>query len=72
VLVLRGRLVVKDHSTPVAIRARTTRSAGEVVLDGELPTKFTELGMRPPTRMGGLTRVHDDFVIHFHAVFRRK
>jgi polyisoprenoid-binding protein YceI len=72
VLVLRGRLVVKDRSTPVAIRARTTRSAGEVVLDGELPTKFTELGMRPPTRMGGLTRVRDDFVIHFRAVFRRK
>ena len=72
VLVLRGRLVVKDRSTPVTIRARTTRADGEVVLDGELPTKFTELGMRPPTRMGGLTRVRDDFVIHFHAVFRRK
>jgi polyisoprenoid-binding protein YceI len=72
VLVLRGRLVVKDRSTPVTIRARATRANGDVVLDGELPTKFTELGMRPPTRMGGLTRVRDDFVIHFHAVFRRK
>jgi polyisoprenoid-binding protein YceI len=71
VLELRGRLVVKDHSTPVTIRARTARTDGAVVLDGELPTKFTELGMRPPTRMGGLTRVRDDFVIHFHAVFRR-
>jgi polyisoprenoid-binding protein YceI len=71
-LVLRGRLVVKDRSTPVTIRARATRANGDVVLDGELPTKFTELGMRPPTRMGGLTRVRDDFVIHFHAVFRRK
>jgi len=35
-LMLRGRLVVKDRSTPVTIRARTTRSAGEVILDGEL------------------------------------
>ena len=71
-LVLRGRLVVKDRSTSVTIRARAARANGDVVLDGELPTKFTELGMRPPTRMGGLTRVRDDFVIHFHAVFRRK
>ncbi|MFL5385468.1 MAG: hypothetical protein ACJ8GN_23345 [Longimicrobiaceae bacterium] len=64
--------MVKDHSTPVAIPTRVTRSSGEVVLEGELPTKFTEPGMRPPTRMGGLTRVRGDFVIHFHAVFRRK
>lgn len=71
-LLLRGRLVVKDHATPVTIPARVTRANGEVVLEGELPTKFTELGMRPPTRMGGLTRVRDDFVIHFHAVFHRK
>lgn len=71
-LTLRGRLIVKDHATPVTIPTRLTRANGEVVLDGELPTKFTDLGMRLPTRMGGLTRVRDDFVIHFHAVFRRK
>jgi len=69
---LRGRLIVRDRATPVSIPARVTRANGTVVLDGELPTKFTALGMRPPTRMGGLTRVRDDFVIHFHAVFRRK
>ena len=72
VLTLRGRLIVKDRATPVTLPARVTRANGAVVLEGELPTKFTALGMRPPTRMGGLTRVRDDFVIHFHAVFRRK
>lgn len=71
-LVLRGRLTVKDRATAVTIPARVTRVDGAVVLEGELPTKFTELGMRPPTRMGGLTRVRDDIVIHFRAAFRRK
>lgn len=71
-LVLRGRLTVKDRATPVTILARVTRADSAVVLEGELPTKFTELGMRPPTRMGGLTRVRDDFVIHFRATFRQR
>jgi hypothetical protein len=64
--------VVKDHATPVTLPARISRADGSVVLEGELPTKFTALGMRPPTRMGGLTRVRDDFVIHFRAAFRRR
>ena len=71
-LTLRGRLVVKDHSTPVTLPARISRADGSIVLEGELPTRFTELGMRPPTRMGGLARVRDDFVIHFRAAFRRR
>jgi polyisoprenoid-binding protein YceI len=71
-LLLRGRLTVKDRATPVTIPVRVSRADGAVVLEGELPTKFTELGMRPPTRMGGLTRVRDDFVIHLRATFRRK
>lgn len=68
---LHGRLVVKDHSTPVAISATAARTDGGLTVDGSLPTKFTALGMRPPTRMGGLTRVRDDLTLHFHAVFRR-
>lgn len=68
---LHGRLVVKDHLTEVAIPATAVCADGVLTVDGSLPTKFTALGMRPPTRMGGLTRVRDDLTLRFHAVFRR-
>jgi polyisoprenoid-binding protein YceI len=68
---LHGRLTIKAATREVAIPATVSRADGAITVDGRLPIKFTEYGMRPPTRMAGMTRVRDDLVLHFHAVFRR-
>lgn len=68
---LRGRLTIKATTREVAIPATVSRAGGAITVDGRLPVKFTEYGMRPPTRMAGMARVRDDLVLHFHAVFRR-
>jgi polyisoprenoid-binding protein YceI len=68
---LHGRLTVKGNTRQVQIPAAIRFPDGGVVVDGDLATKFTELGMQPPTRMGGLTKVRDDLHLRFHAVFRR-
>ncbi|HYJ79640.1 MAG TPA: YceI family protein [Longimicrobiaceae bacterium] len=68
---LQGRLTIKAETREVSIPATVARADGAITLDGRLPVKFTEYGMRPPSRMAGMTRVRDDLVLHFHAVFRR-
>ncbi|HEU4453079.1 MAG TPA: YceI family protein [Longimicrobium sp.] len=68
---LHGRLTIKAATREVAIPATVTRSEGTITVDGQLPAKFTEYGMRPPSRLGGATRVRDDLLLRFHAVFRR-
>jgi polyisoprenoid-binding protein YceI len=68
---LHGRLTIKAATREVEIPATVTQSGGTITVDGQLPAKFTEYGMRPPTRMGGMTRVRDDLTLHFHVVFRR-
>ncbi|REH00390.1 hypothetical protein [Flavobacterium aquicola] len=34
-------------------------------LDGTVAVKFTDLGLEPPTKMGGVIKVKNEFVIHF-------
>jgi hypothetical protein len=71
-VVLHGTLVVKDRPTAVSVPASVTRGGGTITVDGSLPTRFTALGMQPPSRMAGMARVRDPLVLRFHAVFRRE
>lgn len=34
-------------------------------LDGIVAVKFSDIGLEPPTKMGGIIKVKDEFVIHF-------
>lgn len=34
-------------------------------LDGTVAVKFTDIGLEPPTKMGGVIKVKNEFVIHF-------
>jgi polyisoprenoid-binding protein YceI len=67
-VMLHGRLTLKAVTREVRIPA-TIVSTDPLVVDGRLATRFTEWGMQPATRMGGLTRVRDPIVLRFHAVF---
>ncbi|MBF4471950.1 hypothetical protein [Flavobacterium sp. HJJ] len=34
-------------------------------LEGNIAVKFSDIALEPPTKMGGIIKVKDDFVIHF-------
>ncbi|KFC57568.1 hypothetical protein FEM08_36550 [Flavobacterium gilvum] len=34
-------------------------------LEGSVAVTFSEIALEPPTKMGGIIKVKDDFVIHF-------
>ncbi|PKB16057.1 YceI family protein [Flavobacterium sp. 5] len=34
-------------------------------LEGTVSVKFTDLGLEPPTKMGGVIKVKNEFIIHF-------
>jgi polyisoprenoid-binding protein YceI len=66
---LHGRMTMHGTTRSIAIPA-TIAGSSPLILDGRLDTRFTEWGMQPARRMGGLTKVRDPIVLRFHAVFR--
>jgi hypothetical protein len=35
-------------------------------LEGVVSVKFSDIALKPPTKMGGIVKVKDEFVIHFN------
>jgi hypothetical protein len=35
-------------------------------LEGSVAVKFTDIALEPPTKMGGIIKVKDEFVVHFN------
>jgi hypothetical protein len=44
---------------------------GTIVLHGSRALTFSDFGLAPPTKMGGLVRVKDDLDVHFTLCLRR-
>lgn len=68
-VIIQGTLTVRDVKLNVRVPAWVRYGNGELHVRGRLPTRFTELGMKPPSRMLGVLRVDDDLVLRFDAVF---
>jgi polyisoprenoid-binding protein YceI len=71
-VLLLGGLTVRDITTEVALPAKVATSGDTLFVRGRLPTRFTELGLTPSSRLLGLARVHDEIVLVFDAVFLRE
>ena len=70
--VLIGRMTLHGADRPKRIPALLRASGDTVSLAGDIPMKFTEFGLKPPSRLMGMARVHDDWMIHFNAFFIRE
>ena len=68
-VVLHGSLTVKGQAHPVALAATAAFRGDTLVVVGRAPLRFTELGMKPPTKLFGAARVHDEFVLRFDGRF---
>ena len=70
-IIIEGRLSVRDSVRAVRIPARVRMAGDTIRVRGRLATRFTALGMKPPSRILGTVKVRDDIVLVFDALFRR-
>jgi polyisoprenoid-binding protein YceI len=68
---ITGQLTVRDSTREFRIPARVRLAGDTIRVRGRLATRFTELGMKPPSRMLGTVKVKDDIALLFDALFRR-
>jgi polyisoprenoid-binding protein YceI len=68
---IEGDLTVRDQTRSVRLPARVRMAGDTMRVRGRLATRFTELGMKPPTRMLGTVKVKDDIVLLIDARFGR-
>ncbi|MGH7554966.1 MAG: YceI family protein [Longimicrobiales bacterium] len=68
-VILMGTLTIKDVTRDVGIPARIRFTRDSLYARGRVPIRFTDFDMKPPTRMLGTTKVRDDLVLQFDAVF---
>lgn len=68
-VLLHGTLTVKGSEHPISFPAAAELRGDTLHVQGKLPLHFTELGMKPPTKLLGSVRVADDFTLLFDARF---
>jgi len=68
---IEGRLTIRDSTRHVRIPARIRMAADTLRVRGRLATRFTEFGIKPPSRLFGTVKVKDDLALLFDALFRR-
>jgi hypothetical protein len=54
----------------ISYNSRMT-DAGTIVMEGSRELRFSDFGLVPPTKMGGLVRVKDQLDVHFTLCLRR-
>ena len=64
------QIQVRDHRSDVTVPASYTLNAKELLVQGELPLKQTDLGLTPFTAMLGALAVRDDMHLEFRIVAR--
>ncbi len=68
-VVIQGVLTVKGQAHEVSFSGTAALRGDTLVVRARSPLTFTGLGMKPPTRLLGTTRVHDEFVLRFQGQF---
>jgi polyisoprenoid-binding protein YceI len=68
---IEGSLTIRDSTRTVRIPARIRMTGDTLRVRGRLATRFTEFGIKPPSRLLGTVKVKDDIALLFDALFRR-
>jgi polyisoprenoid-binding protein YceI len=69
-LLVHLQIEVRNHRSDVAVPASYTLSARELLVQGELPLKQSDLGLTPFSAMLGALAVQDEMHLEFHIVAR--
>jgi polyisoprenoid-binding protein YceI len=68
-VVIQGALTVKGQAHAVSFSGTAALRGDTLAVQARTPLTFTALGMKPPTRMLGTTRVRDEFTLRFEGHF---
>ena len=68
-VLIQGALAVKGQAHAVSFSGTAALRGDTLAVQARSQLTFTALGMKPPTRMLGTTKVHDDFVLRFEGRF---
>jgi polyisoprenoid-binding protein YceI len=68
-VLLHATLEIKGRPTEVDFPATAELRGDTLLVRGRMPLRFTRLGMKPPVRLLGATRVRDEFALAFDARF---
>jgi polyisoprenoid-binding protein YceI len=66
-----ARLRVREDTLAFDTDVRVREHGDTIFVSGRFPARFTDLGMKPPTRMLGTIKVKNDFTIGFECAFHR-
>lgn len=67
---LVGQLTISGNTRDITLVANRTKNAdGSQVLSGTQKIKMTEWGVKPPSYMLGMMKVHDDLTINYTVRF---
>ena len=66
-----ARLRVREDTLAFETDVRVQERGDTIFVSGRFPARFTDLGMKPPTRMLGTVKVKNDFTIGFECAFHR-
>jgi polyisoprenoid-binding protein YceI len=66
-----ARLRVREDTLAFDTDVRVQERGDTIFVSGRFPVRFTDLGMKPPTRMLGTMKVKNDFSIGFECAFHR-
>ncbi len=68
-VVIQGALTVKGQAHTVTFSGTAALRGDTLAVQARTPLTFTALGMKPPTRLLGTTKVQDQFVLRFEGHF---
>jgi polyisoprenoid-binding protein YceI len=69
-LLLHMQIQVRDHQSEFTVPVSYTLTAGELLAQGQLSLKQTDLGLAPLTALLGALAVQDEMQLQFHIVAR--
>ena len=62
VFICRGKTKENIQKEGLTFETKNTKEN----LEGTVAVKFSDIGLEPPTKMGGIIKVKNEFVIHFN------
>ncbi len=66
-----ARLTVRGNTHAFETDAKVQEHGDTIVVSGKFPMRFTDLSMKPPSKMLGTVKVKNDFSIGFECAFHR-
>lgn len=71
-VLLRGTLTIRDQARDIDIPTRIAFAGDTLIAQGRVRIRFTQFGMKPPSKLLGILTVDDQLTLGFDAVFREE